>query len=197
MTDASQMQRWGLTPVKATVIALLAIVLLVVIAVQWSDRIGFTSATPPRMSDEGKEVAKRSTDMTRSTVASTVKTAQQRKPWPSISVDEIIQYDPLLVPEALAEHRSNAANQPPTTMVERTEVDEQAEMARRRESARKAIQQLGVRVVISGKRGAVATIGSRTVRVGDVIDGFVIEDIRTDGVILADPTRLRSQPNSN
>ncbi len=194
MEELNQMQRWGLTPAKAVVIAALAVVLIVVVAVQWFGGQDPEIAKSPRtVAAEGGQAA-RPVGTTQRDVPSTAERVSQRTPWPSIPIDDIVQYDPFRVPEALMEHCSDAASGLSDSLAKRPEEEQQAEAEKQRESARKTIQQAGVRVIISGTRGTVATIGSRTVRVGDVIDGFVIEDIRTDGVVMAVSNRRETRP---
>lgn len=191
MSELNRLQRWGLTRAKGAVIATLVIVLFIVVALQWTGSPE-TDVTPSRTANAKQRSAKRPSAKTQKKGALPTETVRQRKTlWPSISLEEIVQYDPFRVPERLATRTPVVEPSHLEAVPDRAENNQRAELESRRRGARLAIQKQGVSLIVSGDGGKAATIGSRRVRVGDSIDGFVIEDIREDGVILAtDPNQV-------
>ena len=64
--------------------------------------------------------------------------------------------------------------------------EDRARVIADREETLRELQQQGVHAVVLGRSGKMAIIGSAGVRVGDVIEGFLVKEITTDGVILVE-----------
>ena len=111
-----------------------------------------------------------------------------RKLWPRIPVEEVLQHDPLKLPAFLAVNTGGSAvsEHDQSSTQAQTRANAEAEM-RQRHAKLTLLQQQGVNVIVSGPHGTSAMIGARQVHVGDDIDGFVITEIRPDGVVLTDP----------
>ena len=49
------------------------------------------------------------------------------------------------------------------------------------------LRKRGVDIVLISDETRAVMVGSRTLRVGDVLDGFIIAEINNDGIVLAEP----------
>jgi hypothetical protein len=109
---------------------------------------------------------------------------RKERQWPKIAVNEVLQHDPFALPTAL--QPPTPAKPAPVATVTAPDQARQEQRQRRREQALKAIRDKGVQMVFVGKEKRVAIIGDRRVRVGDVLEGFRVTGIGSDGVTLSE-----------
>ena len=96
-------------------------------------------------------------------------------PWPEIPLATVLQHDPF-------RPLRSAARSPQTADRDVVASDTLARHAAREQM----VDDLRVELIVAGNRSKMAKINSRLVRVGDAIEGFVVKDIRADGVILVE-----------
>ncbi len=107
------------------------------------------------------------------------------KPFPEISQEETLQHDPFALSEAFAKKQSTSEkNQTAESEEALRKQEEQKKHQTLRQQALNKLLEQGVAVVVRGDNGPAATIGTRLVHEGDTIDGFRVDRIDTDGVIL-------------
>jgi hypothetical protein len=180
-----------MTPAKAGLIAVLAIVLLVVVGYQ------FLGEWQPAATNRRKLVAAGQTR--EEPVAHDTPTAAAgtdgippAKRWVEISREIALLQDPFGLPDAFAEIPISevADNQATPARPQATRPDETHRLLR-------ALQSQGVAMVLSTPQGMMATIGSNTFRVGDRVGNLRVADISPRGIVLveADPP-VESQPTT-
>jgi hypothetical protein len=177
------MQRAGVTRGKMLFVAVLAVVLVTVIVVQLGGSAA-GSVTPRRQAKE-KDSRAAGRGVATSEQGAAQKDADRnpappRKPWPRIPLAEILDHDPLTIPPWLAPPSPAAAESAKSS-------DPEKDAQRQRLLAWDKLRGQGVGLVLITPDGPVATVGDRQVRVGDVIDGFRVEKIDGQGLVLADP----------
>ncbi len=212
MAEMTWLQRQGLTPVKATVIVVLSIVLVAVICYQFAGDDGpqhtanrSEGARAHRQSASRASVAPKANAPVRGRTAAADRqngrtgSPDDRRPgpaWPTLSLADVLANNPLTRPTRLtarieAVRASRVAeNRPEETEDGPSESDREQkrlEVQRRREAVLTRLIADGVEVMIRGRHGKTALIGSKWTHVGDVIEGFIIRDIRPDGVVLGEP----------
>lgn len=181
----------GATPGKLILIAVLGVVLVVVVAVQFG---GKSDANEPRESEiaaeaSSPEPAAQASAANDDAAPERPQTMDVSRPWPDWKLADVLQHDPFATPELLV-HRDGSP--------EDAEREREAEAAaRREEKARKRaeqdqfaeqLQKQGVRALVgSSRNGHAAIVGSETVRVGDVLGEFQVIAIGPDGVVLKRP----------
>jgi hypothetical protein len=108
-------------------------------------------------------------------------------PWPKISAEAAAQYDPFVVPEPLARK---------ITEVKQAKEDRKAKSPPPKRDIRAenvaALKAKGITLIVQSKRGAVAMVGNRAVRVGDTLEGHRVVAIDSSGVLLAPADRQES-----
>ena len=108
------------------------------------------------------------------------------KVWPLLPLDTVLKHDPFALPSSFL---------PQTTLAEKIPALEQEQIVKagkqksrlqleQRAELLKNLQQQGVEVVLINNRTRVAMVGSRTVQVGDVLDGFIITEIHNNGIVV-------------
>jgi hypothetical protein len=190
------MERYGASPGRLILIGVLAVVLAVVLFLQFggsSDDDAYDAAIPPKASrlprplvEAGNALPTTSGDAEASREWR-IETVDRRN-WASPDVARVVRYDPFALPAAFPQ---------PVRTAEGTLVDGEGAVVdagfseERRAQDMAAIQakleelkQRGVRVIISGHKEAAAVVGDRTVRVGDDLEGFTVKAIEADGVIV-------------
>ena len=185
MADPGLKSKVGATPGKLVFVAVLAVVLVSVIIVQSTTR-----EEPPAPRENGDAnglsgtlVAEAGTRVPTAAPGSddVLNRDLQR---PTIALEEVLQHDPFAMPAALLPPAEpNSAN------MSRGSLDEdrqEAELQRQRELALTAIREQGVQMVFLGKEEQVAIIGNRRISVGDLLEGFRVTGIGSDGVTLSE-----------
>ncbi|NQT17615.1 MAG: hypothetical protein HQ582_32975 [Planctomycetes bacterium] len=181
----------GATPGKLILIAVLGVILVVVVAVQFG---GKSDANEPQESESAAEArvpepAAQASAANDDAAPERPQTMDVSRPWPDWKMADVLQHDPFATPELLVRRDGSPAD---------AEREREAEAAaRREEKARKKaeqdrfaeqLQKQGVRALVgSSRNGHAAIVGSETVRVGDVLGEFQVIAVGPDGVVLKRP----------
>jgi len=190
MSGKTETSRPVATPRQWTVVAGLAIVLVAVLLVQFTDIFGSETAEPK---DPGKCPARPGPERgARELPDAGPNTGEPRapKPWPRFSPDEVLRFDPFALSPQVVE-REGTKEETSKVSPEHGGDPRREELLRMRAAQAEALQELrleGVQAVVGSRRdGHVAVIGSQVVRVGDMLDGFRVVRIDPDGVIVEQP----------
>jgi len=122
--------------------------------------------------------------------ASLRRSAGPARPWPVVSLEQAVRYDPFATPAPFIARAAAAEQQQQTRAAaeaQRAEQQARANTDARRQEALETLRALGVSAVLSDGREHVALIGSQVVRVGDVVEGFRVVAIGPNGVLLGEP----------
>lgn len=184
MAESNWRARIGATPGKLALVVLMAVIFVYVLIIQFGGEEA--TAVAPR---EARPANLRR--QSRLPAAATLETSEDaqtgpahaKKPWPQFTKVEIVGHDPFALPDSLAMPIASASSIAQESSAEDWRRDEH-EQKRRQTLAE--LKKKGVNVVVLGERVQAATIGGRTVRVGEVVDGFRVTEIRRDGVVLVE-----------
>ncbi len=111
----------------------------------------------------------------------TVPSVSKPRPWPDVSLAEARKYNPFFMPRAAGASGWNSRDSQAAEALKQKDLQQRAEMRR---LALTKLREQGVGVVLQSGEELVAIIGSDTVHIGDVIDGFKVVGIGRDGVTL-------------
>lgn len=203
MADANSSNKTGLTRGKAILIGALAIVLLIVLYVQfggssekWAD--GAPGYRPPRPAvvvqpaipepkpvtpAVAKPAATRTTGKQKDTTSVPVINETH---WKAPPVASIIAYDPFALPASFPQPPKIAAGKKSADgkdLIAAAAEDDAKRAADAAEELHLQLQQLieqGVHAVFSEGNQYVAVVGDRVLRIGDEIDGFTVTAIDPD-----------------
>lgn len=180
-----------------SIVAVLAVVFAVVLVMQFG-----SSETPsqpggsPQATDASQGPAGASRAANARGKARGPTSPQPDHPWPTYSLATVLKFDPFAAPSILAEDRGGL--QPSGVAASAEQQKAQEDEARRKEAERKEaarkerervlaeIQKAGVQMIMSTDQGFVAVVGTKTVHVGDRLQGFRVKEIKPDGIILED-----------
>lgn len=164
MINKQQLEKMGATPGKLALVGILSLVLVGVIVMQLpksNPSPVATQAAPSRAPSRAKAKQPVSTPAN-ATVAN--KQTREPQPWPQTDLSELLSRDPFALPTWAVQEKEAAAKQQPSELVE--------------------LQKQGASIVMITKDGKSATIGDQKVSVGDVLEGYRITDITSQGIIL-------------
>ena len=170
MNEPTKYQKLGATPAKLALVAVLGIVLLAVVVPQLGgghSTVSETTKVKPRKKLPNRVAAK--TEAPKKQTTPEIRPVQN---WPELSLKQATKFDPLASPAWY--------------VVEQEEDNHQ--LARTAENI-KAIQELekqGTKIIVISNRERTATIGDQQVKIGDMIEGFRVSDITTQGVVLTE-----------
>lgn len=178
MTPPTKSKRFGATPGKLVLIAVLAVTLVSVVVLQLPDSKSAAGQPEANQEDSRQETAQsRINSKSRSESTTEVSRGMPVKSWPRIPVETAIQVDPFALPPwaratpvagpkagPASNHNSETPREPPVSL----------------ETLKK--QHVSIVIVADGQK--VAKLGKRDVRVGDEIGGFVVAEINMDGIVL-------------
>ena len=184
MADPGVKSRFGATPGKLVLVAVLAVAFVSVLLFQFAEE-----EKPPAPQENAEQSGGSETrPMQNGTSVPTPPpdkghVPKQARQWPKIALEEVLRHDPFAVPAAL---HPPAGPGSANTAQDVPEKARQQELQRQREQALATIREQGVKMVFVGKGEQVAIIGDRRVRVGDLFEGFRVTDIGSDGVTLSE-----------
>ena len=167
MFETPLMKRLGVTPAKLALIGVLAVVLLVVIVIQWPS----SAQSPPAVLNAVN--ATEEDGAARGSVAPP--TADQQSPrsqvvWPELTLAEIVQHDPFQLPVHLRPNPVNESkpkdSHDPLILQTLTEAEE------------------GMILMVGNEH--VARVGAKTLRPGDKIGSYRVSKIDATGIWLVD-----------
>lgn len=179
----------GLTTSKAIFIGVLALVLLVVLGIQFGGggdepAPGATArkpAPPPIRSAAARKTSNNQRTSEEDPLAF-IDFDQTR--WKTPDVTQVIAYDPFALPTAFPQP-NQSANASGDGEATDEGIDDGRQLAAALEKLRTQLDDLqkrGVQVIISQDDRYVAMIGDRMIHVGDEINGFTVTQINPDGV---------------
>jgi hypothetical protein len=170
MTEPNWLARSGATPGKLAAVGALGVVLVIVL---WSNLAPSrsTAARKPRHTPSPAKAEKQPAPAVAAQPLKLEKKVQRN--WPKLSLDNVVKHDPFAMPMWYLTARADEQG---------TGVSAIARSAQVLEELKK--QQTRI-VVISGEE-RIATIGELSFRVGDMIEGFEVTAITTDGVVLTE-----------
>ncbi len=177
MAERTLTERIGATPGKIAIAVVLLGVFVSLLIMQTGDEPLDAANAPNRYRGRTTPLAAPSNTPSGETADAMV----SRRPWPEISLAEARKYDPFFMPAVDATANQKSRESQLTDAMKQKAMQEQAELRRQ---ALDTLQEKGVGVVLQSGDELVAIIGSDTVRIGDVIDGFKVVDIGPDGVKL-------------
>lgn len=163
MTIKKAKEKIGATPGKLALIAVLAVVLVVVVVGQFPKK--------PNVAARPAETVTAAANLQKAIVDDqplSVDDLSNSRPWPEFSLKESVVYDPFKKPDWIA-----------VESVATTTEDESNDP-----EALSRLQKLGASIVVITDQGKTATIGTQQVQVGDILEGYRITDITTEGVVL-------------
>jgi len=182
MPEQKKLSKTGVTPGKLALVVVLAVVFTVVLIVQFGGSSGEEETVQLRPPCKAP--------LRTPGGGTTAQVAQLRTslaPWPTLERDDVLRYDPFKTPSSfLIQHQASAtAAEASRTHSARGREEELKRKMTEREQALDALKKEGVKAVLgSSKKGNVAVIGSQSVHVGDVFQGFRVVAIEPDGVVL-------------
>jgi len=181
MSNPNRMARIGATPGKLALISVLAVVLAGVIVGQLPDASPPNDVVPQKAesSESKQEKGARNASAPTSSTKPNQQTFKPRQ-WPRLSVEEASAFDPFAATGPLAAPPSMA-----TKPIAEDEIKDS-------QALEELLQQEATIVVIADK-DKVATIGTQQLRIGDVVEGYQVTDITTQGVVLTELKKQQSQ----
>jgi hypothetical protein len=194
----SEKKKGGLTRGKAVLIAVLAVVLVVVMYIQFGrsngagsdEAVAFAPRRPPGVPPVTAAKPNAETANTTTSPASESETVAMIDVtrWKSPKLTDVVAHDPFALPVTFPQP-AKVVFDPSMTDSPDVEVASAADKAKQLADAVEQLQrqldglkQRGVQVIVRERDQYAAMIGDRMVHVGDEIDGFVITAIRPDGV---------------
>lgn len=196
MADSQKKQAKGLTPAKAALIGVLAIVLVGVLYWNFSGAAPTASTSTPGEARRHAVAAVAKPGL--ATPAAKPK-QQDNKPvvevdavvdpaaWKSPNLTEVTAYDPFAVPDTFPKAKAlDAKSGKGDGLVAEAQADDARKMAEavaQLETQLRELEQRGVQVIVRERDQYAAMIGDRIVHIGDEIDGFTVTGIDpTSGV---------------
>ena len=182
MPDMPKAARARVSAIKLGAIAVLAIILLIVLVVQFMG-----GQTAPGASSNATQPASSRALLRNPAAGMPSARAAERDVagWPVLDREEAAACDPFVLPAALAWRMGVPTD--PSAMGAGLDPKQHAERKHRAGERQKLLELLrtqGVSAILRNADGPAAAIGPRIVRVGDLVDGFRVVEIRPDGVIL-------------
>jgi hypothetical protein len=192
----STAKRNGLTRGKAITIGLLAVVLLVVLYLQFgsagsesnSESVAYTprrhASTAAVDPSQQPAIEKKAQGAIATNVDAAAVVDLAR--WKSPNLTDVVDYDPFALPRAFPQPRlgDTDATKAEGLIAAAAEGDKQklADELARQQMQWQELKQRGVHVIVRQHDEYVAVIGDQTVRVGDEVNGYTVTQIDSQGV---------------
>jgi len=181
------LQHGGLSRGKATLIGVLAVMLVAVLYLQYG-RSGEPSAAASRaMRTRPRPTSKRSPgtmvkkNQSDSGLPKAVAAAVDEARWKSPKIEDVVDYDPFALPAAFPKPRAmeptNGSSQQLAAAAAADNAKKLAEAVAQLEMQLQELKQRGVQVIVRERDQYAAMIGDRLVHVGDEINGFTVTSI--------------------
>ena len=176
MRESPESSKLGATPGKRVLIAVPAVVLVAVLAVQFGGAVGARGSGEGDSDGDGPQPGA-SCRPGAAPCGEPGVAEDDPNPWPRFEVAEVSAYDPF------ARGASSVRPVEPPAATARPERDRP-----RQDQRLEQLREHGVQaVVVSSGGGNVAVVGSEIVRVGDLLGEFRVVGIEADGVVLERP----------
>jgi hypothetical protein len=191
MADSTGMSKIGATPGKLVLVGVLAIILISVLVFQTggTDAPAASAEKPkPALRTRPTRPHQRRARRQAVTKASVTQgdlepSPREARPWSEARLEEVLQYDPFAVPEALAPPEPARRT---TTGKDPAAGSQPEAVKKQREQALAALRHQGVQMIFFDEDEQVALLGDRMVRVGDTLDGFRVLAIGPEGITLSE-----------
>jgi hypothetical protein len=192
MSENSQKPRARVTPLQWLIAGVLAMIFVIVLVVQFGS--AGDSSPPIDSTTQPNDVAQQPTAASRPVNTQGKKSGPKPppldRPWPAFSLATVLEFDPFARPSSLAVDQGGIQQGRNTGDVS-SQKPEDAEKKRMEDAEKKRlalaeVQKEAVQAIVGTDRGFVAIVGTKTIRVGDKLHGFVVKEIKADGVILED-----------
>lgn len=175
MNQPNWMEKIGATPAKLALVVVLGITFMAVVFPQLigtSTTAADAHVTKKRRPQGTTQKAEATNDNNANAKEDIVKT--EKADWPEVDLQDALQHDPLATPSwyAVKEQKTNQASQ-----IE----GEDGRRQRIRE-----LEKEGARIVVITDQEKAATIGEKKVQIGDIIEGFQVSNITTEGIVLTE-----------
>jgi hypothetical protein len=191
-----------ITPGKLALIGVLAVVLVIVIYIQYGDQLKSkvvsslptSTAAAPRSKPAKSKIARK--DDVADTDFTLRKSTGSRATWQAPELGSVVAYDPFALPASFPQLRQgdaeNALAQTEAQKTQDASVQQAALEAERTQlqAALASLKQQGVQAVIKRGNQSIAIIGGQEVRVGDEYQGFTVVAIDPDSNDPDDIVRL-------
>jgi hypothetical protein len=188
MTENPERPRARVTTLQRLTVGVLAIVFLIVLVVQFlpagdSSQPIDSGARPPDVPSQ-PAAARRGADAQAKNGGPKPPTLDH--PWPAFSLATVLEFDPFAKPTSLAADRGGIqqGGDVGKATLQKSEDAEKKRIERERVLAE--VRKEVVQAIVGTDRGFVAIVGTRTIHVGDRLHGFLVKEIRADGIILED-----------
>lgn len=188
MDNKNWLTAHGLTPAKGGIVAVLALILVVVLFMQFGGPSASTSR-PARRAGPGRAAATSAPQHAgpQSSSAADLLAASTATPWPTLDITKIVEFDPLQLPRRVAAKiRAEKEKQEREAQKTRVLTSQKAKEQAERAAALATLRQSGVELIVESNGQVVAFVGTRSVRIGDTISGLKVTAIRPDGIVLSD-----------
>jgi hypothetical protein len=175
----------GATPGKLVLIAALGVVFCGVLLFQFGGMFLAAGPSPAQPPSGAASVDREEPVVQTSTTGESAPAGRPapRAEWTRVDLREALAHDPFAVSPALALLLGPEPEAPETQSIQLDEA-EQVRAARLQETLG-MLRTHGVSMILDDGRGPMATVGDRTLRVGDEIGGFRVVDITVqDGIVL-------------
>lgn len=192
MRNSGRKSKTGASPRQLALVAVLAVIFVIVLIVQ------FGGSSDARETPKSEGAADRPSQTAGAEEGPAAASAQESaappqpadQEWPILQPDDVLRYDPFATPAAFA--LPNEAGQPTPDLPPGAQaLSQQAQAALKKAEQERTLTRLrqeGVKTIVGSRdQGRVAVIGTRTIHVGDLVDGFRVIAIEPDGVVVQYP----------
>lgn len=195
--QATAAKQTGVTPGKLALVGVLAVVLVIVIYIQYGDQLKSTATNTMPTTTAAKPLSKpaKSQAAKKEDVADADftlrKSTGSRATWQAPELGSVVAYDPFALPASFPQPSQgdveNALAQTEAQKTQDASVQQAALEAERSQlqAALTSLKQQGVQVIVKREDQYVAIIGGQEVHVGDEFQGFKVVAIDATGVRLA------------
>lgn len=192
MANQAAVKKSEVTPGKLALIGVLAVVLVIVIYIQYGDQLTTTatSGSPATIATTTRSKPTKSKAAKKDDVADTDftlrKSTGSRATWQAPELGSVVAYDPFALPASFPQLRQGDAEsalaQTEAQKSQDASVQQAALEAERTQlqAALTSLKQQGVQAVIKRGNQSIAIIGGQEVRVGDEYQGFTVVAIDPD-----------------
>ncbi|MCH2114019.1 MAG: hypothetical protein MK171_03785 [Pirellulales bacterium] len=174
MNQPGTFKKNGATPAKLALVGVLGVVFLAVVVPQMRGKpSGMAPADSPRTKKvKGKEQVGQQSE---AGVRLEADASPNLREWSKILLEQVVSYDPLAAPD---------------WYVKAAAVPEAAQLKDDRDEANALalaeLEKQGASIVVIANQQRMATIGTQRVKVGDLIKGYQVSSITTEGIVLTD-----------
>jgi hypothetical protein len=188
MNDYDEKSPARVSATQLSIVGALGVIFAVVLFVQFGpggDSSPSADSAAQANDDSAGQSAASGTDVAKIANAGP-QTPQSERPWPTYSLETVLEFDPFAKPSVPDEIRGdvqpggNAGN-----ATVQNNIDAEKKRLAREQGLAEARKET-VQAIIGTERGFSAIVGEKTITVGDRLHGFAVKEITADGVVLED-----------